>query len=288
MYDYNKVMKITRLLSFLPLLIIASCSKSTTSESALREKYGVFLGAKSGNISRFYQYDNVCVDIEKFTTKEIKNIKDNNTKIYAYLSIGSLENYRPYYDEFKQDTFMDYENWPNERWIDVSKTSWQDHLIEEATKFKNLGADGLFMDNFDVYYIALEEYDCAKSFKEGIYQGCKSILNRLSALNLSLMINSGTDFLERLNEEQDSLLDKIDVYAQETVFSSIIDYDKDIFGKQNKEEQDYLFNVISFMKKKANILLIEYTKDDSLIKEIASYCSKNNFYYYISSKVNLD
>ena len=91
-----------------------------------------------------------------------------------------------------------------------------------------------------------------------------------------------------LNEEQDSLLDKIDVYAQETVFSSIIDYDKDIFGKQNKEDQDYLFNVISFMKKKADILLIEYTKDDSLIKEIASYCSKNNFYYYISSKVNLD
>ena len=175
----------------------------------------------------------------------------------------------------------------DERWIDVSQVSWQNHLVTTATGFKELGADGLFMDNFDVYYIASEEYECSNAFKEGIYNGCHKILDEFSKLDLSLMINSGTDFLERMKDENDNLLKAVDVYAQECVFSNILDYDKDKFGKQDKETKDYYLEIVSFMKKSATILFIEYTKDESLIKEIKNYCNSKGYKYYISSSVKL-
>ena len=81
--------------------------------------------------------------------------------------------------------------------------------------------------------------------------------------------------------------DKIDVYAQECVFSNIEDYENDMFGRQEKEQQDYLFEMINMMKAQSDILLIEYTADQKVVKDIKDYCLKNKFSYYISNNVDL-
>ena len=281
-----------KFLFLLSIICLSSCSfnKTKTTESSNKEDpkwYGVFLGAKDNDIDRIAQYKKVMIDMDEFSDNSIYYLKDKGCEIYAYLSVGSLEKYRSYYNEYKSYTFMDYENWPDERWIDVSKKSWQNLLKQEAQRFKKKGASGLFMDNFDVYYIAKEEYDCSEAFQEGIYTGCFDILSMLSTLDLNLVINSGTDFLERLNDELPSTLAKIECYTQECVYSSIEDYEGDVFSKQDKETQDYYKNIISFMKYSADILLLEYTVDESLIKQIKEYCDSNNFYYYISNTVDL-
>ena len=41
------------------------------------------------------------------------------------------------------------------------------------------------------------------------------------------------------------------------------------------------------MKDKGDILLLEYTKDRNVIKDVVNYCNENNFYYYISSSIKL-
>ena len=274
---------------FLLIPFLTSCGNASQNRTTPTSyEYGVFLGANSSSLERISKYKNVIIDLDEFTQKDIDYLKDQGCKVYYYLSVGSLEKYRSYYEEFKDLTFMDYDNWPDERWIDVSSNVWQEHLVSEATRFKNLKSDGIFMDNFDVYYIAKEEYECSESFKEGIYNGCVSILNKLDETGLELIINSGTDFLERLNEENPTMLDKIDVYAQECVYSSIVDYQKDTFGKQDQETSTYYKSIIDFMKNHSKILLIEYTNDESLMNEIARYCDTNTCYYYISSSVNLN
>ena len=262
--------------------------KENTPSVTSKEDFGVFLGLQEGNYQKLLSFKKVAIEIEEFSSSIIDELKSNDIEIYAYLSVGSLEKYRPYYNEFKNYTFMDYDNWPHERWIDVSQKSWQDHIKDTASSFKNMGANGLFLDNFDVYYIASEEYECSTSFKEGIYEGCKTILSNLSTLEMSLLLNSGSTFLERLDEEHDSLIDKVDWYAQESVFSSIIDYENNIFGKQNEEDHNYYLEIIEMMKEKSSILLIEYTEDQNLIEEIESYCKSNNFSCYITNRVNLD
>ena len=280
-----------KLLSLLLALTLVGCGTSSRGNLNIDDHtFGVFLvmNAESKDLTKLYQYDNVAIEIEEFTKEDIDKLKEHNISIYAYISVGSLEDYRDYYEDFKDYTFMDYDNWEHERWIDVSEVSWQKHLKDEASKFKSLGAEGLFMDNFDVYYIALEEYECSQNFKEGIYNGLKTILNDFNNLEMSLLINSGTTFLERLTSEKCGCVNYIDWYAQESVFSKIIDYELDVFGTQDKEEHDYYLEMIDLMKHYSKVLMIEYTKDEALVGEIKEYASKNGVHYFISSKVNLE
>ena len=278
-------------LLLLSTIVLIGCSHSNSShQTDLSKEFGVFLGmdSESKDINKLLNYKNVAHEIEEFSSSDIATLKSHNVNIFAYISVGSLEDYRDYYDEFKDYTFMDYDNWEHERWIDVSQVSWQKHLSDTASRFKSLGATGLFMDNFDVYYIALEEYDCSDSFKEDIYNGCKTILSNFDHLELSLMINSGTTFLERLSSEKCGCINFIDWYAQESVFSKIVDHDNDVFGVQDEEEHDYYLEMIDLMKHYSRVLMIEYTKDDELIKTIKEYADKNGINYFISSTVNLE
>ncbi len=272
-------------LPFIVLPMLSACDQAKKNGNG----YGVFLGATDKDTDKIMKYDIVCIDMDEFSESNIQKLKKNHTQIYAYLSIGSLENYRSYYEEFKDITFMDYENWSDERWVDVSNTLWQSHISNEADRLKALGADGLFMDNFDVYYFAKEEYiDTTQEFSWSIFEGCKAILDNLATKDLKLMINSGTDFLYELGKFSSitSFFD-IDVYAQECVFSNIEDYENDVFGRQEKEQQDYLFEMIDMMKEHFEVLLIEYTTDQEVVKDIKDYCKKNHFSYYISNNVAL-
>ena len=262
-------------------LLLTSCSNSHIVSD---NSFGVFLGMDSTGVNNLLDYQNVAIEIEEFDKSNIDRLKENNISIYAYLSVGSLENYRPYYNEFKQYTFQEYENWEDEKWIDVSISSWQEKLNELATSFKNLGADGLFLDNFDVYYYASE---ISAEFGEKNYQGCHQILENLSKTGLKLLINSGTDFLERLEKENDPLINEVDWYAQECVFSSIKNYQRNIFTRQNKEDREYYQSIINMMKKHSNILLIEYTRNKTIINDIKSYCIEYNCHYFITDNVGL-
>ena len=282
-------MKKISLLFLLVPLVACSTNNASSYKYEIDYSYGVFLGADSSRINKISKYDNPIIEIEEFEEDEISSLNNDGHHIYAYLSIGSLENYRDYYEQFKHLEFYEYENWPDEKWIDVSDSSWQQHLITEATKFKNLGAYGLFMDNFDVYYIASEEYDGGEIFSNKIYNACIDILTSLHNIGLSLIINSGSTFLERLKEEtKDTLLGYIDCYTQECVFSNIVDYDHDKFSKQDEETKEYYLSVINMMKNYSDVLLLEYTKDGELIDEIVDFCIEESFHYYISKKVNLE
>lgn len=279
---------------FIPLLvlILTGCNSSSKKKTSKQEeetpqKYGVFLGCDSSSVNRIKKYPNVAIDLDNFTSSDVATLKQSDCSIYAYLSVGSLENYRSYYETFKDITFMDYENWPNERWVNVANTSWQEHILSEANRLKRLGADGIFMDNFDVYYIASEEYQGSDINKEDIYQGCLKMLNDLSSTGIKLIINSGTDFLERMKDENRPELYKINVYAQETIFSKIEDYEHDVFGRQDNQEKEYLLSIVQFMRYIGDVLFIEYTKDASLKKEIKEYCDELNYHYYISENVEL-
>lgn len=284
-------MKRYRFLCLLGVLLLTGCnsSKKKTSkrEYTAPQKYGVFLGCDSSSVNKIKNYPNVAIDLDSFNTNAISTLKQSDCFIYAYLSVGSLEKYRSYYETYKDLTFMDYENWPDERWVNVSNSSWQEYILSEANRLKGLGADGIFMDNFDVYYIAKEEYEGSDINADDIYQGCLKMLNDLSSTGMKLMINSGTDFLERMKDENRPELSKIKVYAQETIFSKIIDYENNVFSRQDAIEKEYLINIVEFMRYYGDVLFIEYTKDESLKKEIQEYCDEYNYHYYISDNVDL-
>ena len=247
--------------------------------------YGAFLGRSDDNSKDFDRYKYVSFEFDDFKQSTIQKLTSGGTQCFAYLNVGSLETYRTYYDRFSKYTFLDYENWSDERWIDVTNSEWQDFIVNTVAKcFKDKGASGVYLDNVDVYSIFKEN---KKDYSKAA-TALKTVINGLNNLGLKILMNGGAEFIDDMNDKKDTILKSIWAYHQEEVFSLIKDYDKDVFGKQSSEDSKYYKDMASIMKQKgAEVFFLEYTKDDSLKAQIDTYCSEHSYHYYCSSTVDL-
>lgn len=272
------------LLLSIPFLL-CGCTPAEQGETTNYNDYGAFLGRSDNNTENFDNYKYLSFEFDDFKKSTISDLNSKGIECFAYFNVGSLETYRDYYDQFKEFTFMDYENWDDERWIDITENSWQTYLINTmAASFKEKGASGVYMDNVDVYSVFKENdmnYSKAAS-------AIKNIIEGVNSLGLKVLMNGGAEFIDDMNDKNDSILNSIWAYHQEEVFSLILDYHHDRFGKQNAEDSSYYKNIAKIMKNKGSeVFLLEYTKDSKLINEISDYCSTNQYHYYCSTTVDL-
>lgn len=273
---------------FVFVINLSACALSSDNTSTpLSNGYGAFLSVEESSIAAFFDYDIIAIDAQYYTKDSIATLHNNGVKVYSYLNIGSLEDFRSYYADYYQYTFMDYENWDGERWIDVSKAKWQEFIINTLAKdLKDKGADGVYMDNLDVYSVVQEEYN-ALSVTD-IYEGIKNIIEGVANCGLEVVINGGSDFLSEAFTANDTVLDSIYGYNQEEVFSLITDYDNNKFDKQEEENSIYYQEIITrCVNYGMKIFLLEYSTDPTIITQIIDYCNTNSYYYYISTTVEL-
>ena len=121
MYCFNNIgVKMNLKLFKMLFIIIFIASTSTFSYSENLPKYGVFLNISEDNLYKLYNYDIVVIDAQNFSKKAINVLKSKGITVYSYLNIGSIENFRPYYNNFKNIILKNYENWEEEYWIDIS------------------------------------------------------------------------------------------------------------------------------------------------------------------------
>ena len=276
-----------KILTFLLIpLLLCGCKKKqeTVPEFISYADYGAFLGRNGNDISNFKGYKYISIELDEFTHTNIERINDRGQLIFAYLNVGSLENYRDYYEDYESYTFKDYDNWPDERWIDVRNSSWQDLMVELATRFKSEGAYGVYLDNVDVYSIAKEDGLDYSEFGSSI----KSIISRINEAGVKVMVNGGAEYFDDMNDQGDNVFDSVWAYHQEEVFSLIKDYEHNTFGEQSKDDKEYYQEISAMMKEKGKeVFYLEYTTDDSLKETIKNYCDPNQYHYYISSTVEL-
>ena len=277
----------TRLTFFLIPLLLCACKaqKEEQKQNLIYNDYGAFLGRSDNNVTGFNNYKYVSLELDEFGDSNLNRLSNKGVNFLAYLNVGSLENYRDYYEDYESITYKDYDNWPDERWIDVTNSSWQKFVVNTLAKgFKDRNAFGVYLDNVDVYTIAKEEEMNFNAFGAAL----KNIIKGISDLGLKVMINGGSEFLDDMNDSNDNIFDSIWAYHQEEVFSLITDYEHDGFGKQSNEDKEYYQEISSLMKAKGKeVFYLEYTTDSSLQSEIANYCEANSYHYYISNNVDL-
>ena len=244
-----------------------------------RGAYGVFLSVMPGETDRIYNYDTVVIDAQYFSKKDINKLHNNGQKVYTYLNVGSIENFRSYYKEYESLTLSAYENWEEERWIDVSSKKWQTFILEKAKELKEKGVDGFFIDNCDVFYVHK---------KKEIFNGLCSIMEQIRKMKVSVVINGGDTFVKEYLSRYQNLSKIMTGANQETVFSSI-DFKYKTFGKASEEDHTYYENYINTCAKNGiKVYLLEYTKDPTLRKKIIEYCNKKGYEYYISISIELE
>jgi hypothetical protein len=269
------------LVALILCVTLAGCgSKPEAAKTeASRSDYGVFLSVTE-NLDSLKNYDTVVIDAQYFSKEEIDAFRTQGHRVYTYLNIGSLENFREYYSEYEDLTLGAYEHWEEERWINVSDSRWQEFLTEELVPaLLAKGVDGFLVDNCDVYYV----YP-----RDEIRDGLTAILQALMGTGKAVIINGGDTYLDAYCETDGQWSDVIAGINQESVFSTIL-WDDGTFGTAEPEDREYFQDYVErYAAQGAEIYLLEYTKDESLINEIREYCEKKGFHYYIASSLELN
>ena len=274
--------KVFVLIMFLSLItentFAISNERNLVKKNIKLEKYGVFLGVDKKDFKKIRDYGLIVIDADYLTKDDIKTLKkQGNKKIFSYINIGSLEKFRSYYDNFKDITLENYENWDDEKWVDVTNKRWKAHISNLSKKLKSKGIDGYFIDNMDVYY----HYNSPK-----VYSSLLEILAEMKKTGLPCIVNGGDTFISKALDEK-KLENLVYGVNQETVLSKI-DFENKTFLTSSKDTRKYFENYVKKCKNNGlKVYLTEYTRDEKLKKEIRRFCEKNGYNYYISSTIEL-
>ena len=263
------------------LIVLTCCTGLAGAEQAptFKYPYGVFLSICE-NIEQFADYEIVVIDAQYYPKEELDAFRSKGHKVFSYINIGSLEDFRDYYDEYKDLSLGAYEHWEEEVWVDVSQKRWQDFMLNDiAAGLLEKDIDGFFVDNCDVYYVHP---------KQEILEGLTVIMKGLKATGKKVIINSGDTFLDTYCEQGGKWDDVISGINQESVFSTIL-WDEGTFGTAEPEDHEYFVSYIDrYGSQGAEIYLLEYTIDEELMKEIKAFCEERGYTYYVADSIELD
>lgn len=253
------------------------------SNIAIASDFGAYMGAPNERVMTILSTDkskkSAIIEPENFTAEEIKALKANNCQIYSYINVGAIENWRDYFEEYKNITIKPYKNWSEEYWINAGEKQWQDFVVDTLAKNAfDKGTDGFFLDNFDLYYFFESDE---------IYDGLALILAKLQKYGKKIIINGGDTFVDTIIRNGMSSL--IYGVCQESVFTRITNYKQGKFSKQKSATTKYYIDYLEKAKKAGvKIFVIEYAKSPSIASDIAQKCSKSGYHYYISESLELD
>ena len=261
------------------LMMAAALAAGCGSSSGIKYSYGVFLGAAPEDIPQMERYKTIVLDAQYCSQEQIDGLKESGHTVYSYINIGSVEDFRPYYEKYEPLTLGEYENWEEERWVDVSAPEWQSFILEElAPGILEKHVDGFFVDNCDVYY----------NFpSDEIFEGTAAILKGLKDTGAYVSINGGDRFVTEYADRYGTLDGVMDAVNQETVFSKI-EWDKGTFSSNPKDEREYFQSYAELVAGYGkDVYLLEYTTDKKLIGKISDYCDEKGYIYFAADDFEL-
>ena len=277
----RKKIKQTKVLALIFVIVLISgyfLIKDSNTSTFEKNDYGVFLNADASSLKQLKNYDLIVIDAQYFTKGDIELLHQNGTKVYTYLNIGSIENFREYYTTYEKLTIGRYEHWDEEKWVDVADPDWQKFMKQLSQELFEKGVDGFFIDNCDVYYYAP---------RESIFEGLTAILQNIMTFDKAVIINGGDTYVTEYSERYGAIDHIMTGVNQESVWSAI-DFDKGTFYEQTKETRDYYCNYLEACQADGmDVYLLEYTTDKKLIQKIKKYCNEHDFHFYVSNSLEL-
>lgn len=278
----RKKIKHTKILALIFVIILISgyfLIKDSNTSAFEEYDYGVFLNADASSLEQLKKYDLIVIDAQYFTKSDIELLHQNGTRVYTYLNIGSIENFREYYTTYEKLTIGRYEHWDEEKWVDVADPDWQKFIEQLSQELFEKGVDGFFIDNCDVYYYAP---------RESIFEGLTAILQNIMTFDKAVIINGGDTYVTEYMERYGTIDHIMTGVNQESVWSAI-DFDKGTFYEQTKETRDYYCKYLEACQADGmDVYLLEYTTDKKLIHKIKKYCNEHDFHFYISNSLELE
>ena len=264
------------------ILLVVSMVLLIRQFSTPQQDYGVFIGMEKKDLQQLTKsYQTMVLDATNLDKSDIKQLHSESQQIFAYLNVGALETSNSFYQDFKDLTFKPYDNWPDESWIDVTDSAWQDFLVHQlAQSLKDKGVDGLFLDNFDVY-----DHD----HRPEVYTSLVQLLKEFQSMNLPVIINGGSTFVSQLVAEDPQLARQL-IYAvnQESVFLAYV-FNANKLVQQTAEAEDFYLDYLNNLSQTGiQVFLIEYGADSYQADKILKQSQELDYSLYLAPSILLD
>lgn len=231
----------------------------------------------------FLPYDVVVFDADKHPS--LASLINRDKVLLGYISLGEVEDYRPFFSEMKAKGILlgENPNWKGNFGIDIRHPAWRKMMLEEMIPaIIRAGFNGVMLDTVDSS-IALEQKDPKKY--GGMSKAAVEIIRaiRLHYPRLHIMLNRGFEILPDVAGEIDMLL-------AETIFTS-----HDFATKKYDFVQESFYLSIAEMLKKQQalhprlqIFTLDYwpTKDDAVLTKIVKAQRSHGFIAQVST-INL-
>jgi len=216
-------------------------------------------------------YTYVIVESLHFSREDIHILKQNNTYVFAYISLGEVNKDGILYNKIEPYVLEKNEIW-NSYVIDIeNKETYAALKREFIYNLEEQGYDGMFLDNIDNYTI----YGPTPEKKETLIHFLKEI-NELYP-SKQLMQNAGLLITEETNPY-------IDFIAIESIATN---YDFDKSNYRLRKEKDFLemLSELKSIHKKYDlpIILIEYAITKPLYKKVAKRVKPTGWPYFIGN-----
>lgn len=245
---------------------------------AEKEQYGVYIGANPEEMADRKLPETIVIDAQYYSDEQLAELKDDGHIVYTYLNLGSIESFRDYYADYQDLTLDTYENWEDEKWVDVTSPKWQQFMSDKADELLAKGVDGFFIDNTDVYY----HYPT-----DEVFEAVSSILKKLQSKDTYVLINGGDSFVREYLNRYGSLADILDGVNQENVYTAI-DWESDSFTVNPEEERAYFLEYLELVKADGkDAYVLDYATDSKIINESKAFAKQHDYTVYVSKSLEL-
>ncbi|MFY8274678.1 endo alpha-1,4 polygalactosaminidase [Pseudoalteromonas sp. SSDWG2] len=176
-------------------------------------------------------YERVVVDPQHLSPSQMQQLKDANTQVWAYLSIGeapsAIATHFP-------NALLGY----NEIWqaniMDASEGTWRQHLIQRANTLRDQGYDGVFLDTLDSHALLDDSAEHANQQRYLV-----SLINEIHA-QLPIILNRGFDIYPQLAQKPQAIV-------AESLFNSY-DYTNNTYVTAPTADSQWLISKLNAVK----------------------------------------
>jgi endo-alpha-1,4-polygalactosaminidase (GH114 family) len=117
--------------------------------------FAIGAGALGGDLAaRYREYDLIVIDGEEATPAQVATLRTGGRIVLGYLSVGTIEPFRPWYRRLKRFRLPDEFEEFNEPYARLNAKGYRRQVAGRiAPKILRKGFDGLFLDNTDMVEI---------------------------------------------------------------------------------------------------------------------------------------
>jgi polysaccharide biosynthesis protein PelA len=136
-------------------LVMIGSADAATVEDADSWAFAIGNGHLNGDAQavgeRLGEFDAVVIDGEEARAADVTALHDRGATVLGYLSVGTIEKWRGWYERVKRFRLAAWQDWRDEWFADVSRARLRRILAGDvAPAMLAKGFDGLFLDNVDM------------------------------------------------------------------------------------------------------------------------------------------